>query len=68
MDNRLPVEAIVDLCGEDKVIFGTDMLSIDPKYELGRVMFAELSDEVKERVFALNYLKLLETSQMGHIA
>jgi len=67
LHNRLPVEAIVELCGEDKVIFGTDLINLDPKYELGRVMFADMSDAVKEKVFALNFLRLLETSQMGHI-
>ena len=67
LENQYPVEGIIDLVGEDKVIFGTDLIDLDPKYELGRVMFAEMSDEIKEKVFSLNYLKLLETSQLGKI-
>ncbi|MBO5069283.1 MAG: amidohydrolase [Roseburia sp.] len=67
MDNRLPVEMIVDLVGEDKVIYGTDAISLDPKYEFGRVAFSPLKDQVKEKIFAGNFLRLLETSQMGKI-
>jgi len=67
LENKLPVEAIVELCGEDKVIFGTDLIDTDPKYELGRVMFAELEDAVKEKLFSLNFLGLLDNSLMGHI-
>ena len=67
LDNALPLEAIVDMVGEDKVIFGTDAINLDPKYELGKVAFAPLSDEAKKKIFAENYLKLLQSSQMGKI-
>lgn len=67
LDNQLPTEAIVELVGENKVIFGTDMISLDPKYELGKVAFAPMSDMIKKKIFAENYLNLLETSQMGQI-
>ena len=61
------MEAIVDLIGEDKIIFGTDAINLDPKYELGKVAFSTLSDTVKEKIFARNYLKILENSQLGKI-
>ena len=67
LDNALPLEAIVDLAGEDKVIFGTDAINLDPKYELGKVAFSPLSDAVKKKIFAENYLKVLQYSQMGTI-
>lgn len=67
MNNSLGVEDIVDLVGEDKVIFGTDVLNLDPKYELGKVALSPLSDMVKKKIFAENYLNLLEHSQMGKI-
>ena len=67
LENRLPVEVIAELCGVHKLIFGTDQINLDPKYELGRVMFAELSDESKEKIFALNFLGLLDDSGMGKI-
>ena len=67
LDNSLPVEAIADMVGEDKVIFGTDAINLDPKYELGKVAFSPLTDDVKEKIFAENYLKVLQYSQMGTI-
>ena len=67
LDNRLGMEDIVDLVGAHKVIFGTDAIDLDPKFELGKVAFSPLDDSVKKMIFAENYLKLLETSQMGKI-
>lgn len=67
LDNSLPVETIVDKVGEDKVIFGTDAINLDPKYELGKVAFSPLSDTVKEKIFAQNYLRLCQFSHMGKI-
>ena len=67
LDNALPLESIVDLAGEDKVIFGTDAINLDPKYELGKVAFSPLSDAVKKKIFAENYLKVLQYSRMGTI-
>lgn len=67
LDNALPVEAIVDMVGGDKVIFGTDAINLDPKYELGKVVFSTLEEQVKQQILAQNYLWLLEHSQMGKI-
>lgn len=67
MDNCYGVEDLVSFCGEDRIIFGTDAINLDPKYELGKVAFAPLSDGIKKKIFAENYLTLLKTSQMGKI-
>ena len=67
LDNALTMEAMVDLVGQDKVIFGTDAINLDPKYEIGKVALSPLSDEIKKKIFAENYLRLLENSQMGRI-
>lgn len=67
MDNRLGVENIVDLVGESKLIFGTDAINLDPKYELGKVALSPLDDSVKRRIFSENYLALLKGSAMGQI-
>ena len=67
LDNSLPVETIVDMAGEDKVLFGTDAINLDPKYELGKVAFSRLPDDIKKKLFATNYLKVLQYSQMGNI-
>ena len=65
--NRLTVDEIAELVGADRVIFGTDGIDLDPKYELGKVAFSPMEDEVKKRIFAGNYLRLLEDSGMGKI-
>lgn len=65
--NQMPVEQIAELVGVDKVIFGTDCINLDAKYELGRVAFSPMDDAGKKKIFAENYLRLLETSQMGKI-
>ena len=67
MDNQYGVEKIVSLVGEDRVIFGTDAINLDPKYEIGKVALSPLSDDVKKKIFAENYLRLLADSAMGKI-
>ena len=65
--NQMPVEQIAELVGVEKVIFGTDCIDLDPKYDFGRVAFSPMDDEAKKKIFAENYLRLLETSGMGRI-
>lgn len=65
--NQYSMEEIVGLAGEDRVIFGTDLINLDPRFDLGRVIFSTLSDSVKKKVLAENYLKLMEGSAMGRI-
>ena len=67
LENHYGVEDIVALAGEDRVIFGTDQINLDPKYELGRVLFAPLTDRVKQKIFAENFLSLLGDSQLDRI-
>lgn len=65
--NQFTVGQIVELAGEDKVIYGTDAINLDPKYEFGKVAFSDLDDRIKKKIFAENYLHLLKSSQMGRI-
>ncbi len=65
--NELDIETITEAAGEDRIIYGSDLIYLDPRYDLGKIIFSTLSDEVKEKVLAENYLSLLETSQMGKI-
>ncbi len=67
LDNSLPVEAMVDLVGEDKLIFGTDAINLDPKYEIGKVAFSKVAVSVKKKIFSENYLSMLQSSCMGKI-
>lgn len=65
--NMYSVEDYVELAGEDRVIFGTDQINLDPRYDLGQVIFSTVSDEIKKKILAGNLLRLLEDSQMGKI-
>ena len=65
--NPLSIEDLVDLTGEDRVIFGSDQINLDPRYDFGRVIFSTLPDAVKKKLLAENYLGLLQDSQMGQI-
>ena len=67
MDNRYSIGKIVSLVGEDKVIFGTDGINLDPKYELGKVGLSSIDDRIKRKIFAENYLRILKGSHLGSI-
>jgi predicted TIM-barrel fold metal-dependent hydrolase len=66
--NQYSMEDYLALAGEDRVIFGTDQINLDPRFDLGQVIFSTLSDEVKKKILAENFLRLLEGSSLGHIA
>ena len=65
--NEYSVDDFVEMAGEEKIIFGTDCINLDPRYELGRVALSPLPDHVKESIFANNFLGLLKGSGMGQI-
>ena len=65
--NTLSFADIVELVGEDKLIFGTDAIDLDPRFDFGRLAFSPISDSAKRKIFAQNYLRLLEDSQLGKI-
>lgn len=65
--NTLSVEELVGLADEDRVIYGSDMINLDVRYDFGRVVFSPLADNVKKKVLSGNFLSLLKDSQMGKI-
>lgn len=65
--NRIPVEGLAELVGVDKLIFGTDAIDLDAKFELGKVAFSPLDDAAKKKIFAENFLRISKDSQMSHI-
>ncbi len=67
LNNTLGMAEILELVGEDRMIFGSDMTDLDVRYDFGRVALAPISDDAKKKIFAENFLRLLETSQMGTI-
>lgn len=65
--NELNFDDIRMLVGEDKMIFGTDAVNLDPRFDFGRLAFSTLPDSAKKKIFAENFLKVLEKSQLGKI-
>jgi predicted TIM-barrel fold metal-dependent hydrolase len=65
--NTLSVEDLVALAGEDRVVYGSDQINLDVRYDFGRVVLSTLEDEIKKKVLAGNYLALLRDSEMGRI-
>lgn len=65
--NQYSMEDLVGLAGEDRVIYGSDLINLDPRYDFGRVVLSSLDDKVKRKILAENYMKLLKGSAMGQI-
>lgn len=53
--------------GEDRLVYGSDILYMEPRYELGKIVFSGMPEELMRKILAENYLKLLEGSQLGRI-
>ena len=56
-------ETGIDLLGEDRVVFGTDLPGAGYYVNAGRVLELDVSDEVKQKVFAGNIERMLGRSQ-----
>jgi predicted TIM-barrel fold metal-dependent hydrolase len=53
------IERTVELVGAEKLLYGSDMPWMDSAYQLGRVLFARLTDEQKEQILGRNAQRLL---------
>jgi len=67
LGNTLTIEEMTELVGEDRIVYGSDMIDLDARYDFGRVVLSTLSDEVKQKILGKNFLRLLEGSSMGKI-
>lgn len=65
--NEYSVAELVEMVGEDRVIYGSDVINLDPRYDFGRVAFSSIEDRVKKKIFAENYLNILKGSSMGQV-
>ena len=65
--NRLGIDEIADLVGDDRLCYGSDILFMEPRFEIGRIVFSGLPEETQRKIFSENYLKILEGSQLGQI-
>ena len=53
------IEYIVENAGAERVLFGTDMSLFDARFEIGKIVTANISDEAKQQILGLNAIKLL---------
>jgi len=65
--NRLGMDEIAEVVGADRMCFGSDIFYLDPRFEIGRIVFSGMTEESMKKIFAENYLRLLEGSQLGKI-
>ena len=65
--NTYSLEEMVDLVGDDRIIYGSDLINLDPRYDLGQVVFSTLPDTSKRKILAGNFLRQLEGSALGRI-
>jgi predicted TIM-barrel fold metal-dependent hydrolase len=54
------IEQAVKICGEDKIIFGSDYPFSDPRIEKMKIEYAKISDKAKEKIFYKNIKGLLK--------
>ena len=52
------VEWLVNNIGADRVVFGSDCTFFDCAHNIGKIALAQVSDEVKEKIFGLNAKKI----------
>jgi len=55
------IERLVSGVGGDRVLYGSDVAWLNLPYELGAVLFADISDEDREKILGLNMARLLRT-------
>ncbi|MBR5506372.1 MAG: amidohydrolase family protein, partial [Clostridia bacterium] len=54
------VDKMVENCGADKVVYGTDAPWYDFSYGIGSVLFSHISDDDKYKILCANAKKLSE--------
>ena len=47
--NQHSMEEFIELVGEDRLIYGSDLINVDPRFDFGRVVFSTLDDRIKRR-------------------
>ena len=67
LSNSLDIWELAQRAGEDRLVFGSDIHYMEPRYELGKIAFSGMPERVMKKIYAENYLRLLEGSQMDHI-
>ena len=67
LNNTLNLWEMTQICGEDRLIYGSDITFMEPRYELGKIIFSGMPEETMNKLLAENYLNLLEGSSLSRI-
>ncbi len=59
------VEAMAALVGVEKLLYGSDVCYQEATHQIGRVLFAKLSDADKEKILGLNAARILPQPRAG---
>ncbi len=54
------IELLVNEAGEDRILYGSDMPLMEPLYQIGRIITADISDSAKIKILGTNASKLLK--------
>ena len=65
--NAMSIWDMAKKAGEDRLVYGSDILYMEPRYELGKIIFSGMPESLMKKILAENYLKLLEGSQLSKI-
>ena len=61
------IEYLVEQCGADRVLFGTDSPMRDPRPQVGWLVFTRLCEADKRQVFGLNFKGILQQAFGGKL-
>jgi len=59
------IEKTVDAIGPEKLIFGTDFTFLDPRHQLGYVVFSKINEEHKRMILRENFKRILSFKKAG---
>ncbi len=54
------IERLVEGCGEDRVLFGSDIAWLNLAHEIGPILFADIGDTAKEKLLGRNFQAIIE--------
>lgn len=67
ISNAMSIWDMAVEAGEDRLVYGSDILYMEPRYELGKIIFSGMPESLMKKILAENYLKILEGSQLSKI-
>ncbi len=59
------IEYLVEHCGADRVLFGTDAPMRDPRPQVGWLVFTRLPEAAKRKIFGENFARTLSRVKLG---